>query len=73
MTTLHIENRDDIVKHKESAAILAADLNAFKQHLNRRKKQSSLEKTVMSLEQRVSELEIIIAQLNTRINDKGNI
>lgn len=64
MTILKIENNDSIVKHKESSAILAVDLDAYKQHMNRRKKQVSSEQKIIELERRVAELEKFIRQLN---------
>lgn len=57
MTILHIENRDDVVKNKESNAILANDINAFQHHLNKRKKQQTLENRVTELEKKVAQLE----------------
>lgn len=57
MTILHIENRDDVVKNKESNAILANDINAFQHHLNKRKKQQMLENRVAELEKKVAQLE----------------
>ena len=57
MTILHIENRDDVVKNKESNAILANDINAFQHHLNKRKKQQMLEDRVAELEKKVAQLE----------------
>lgn len=57
MTILHIENRDDVVKNKESNAILANDINAFQHHLNKRKKQQTLENRVDELEKKVHQLE----------------
>lgn len=66
MTTLKIENNDSIVKHVESAAILAADHEAYRKHMMRRKQQVGLEQKVSLLEKRVAELENIIRQLNIR-------
>lgn len=63
MTILHIENRDDVVKHKESAAILAADVDAYRAHLEKRKNQRNLSDQVKSLEQRVALLEQTIKTL----------
>lgn len=63
MTILHIENRNDIVKHKESAAILSADLNAYQLHINKRKLQQSTSERIKSLESRVAHLEQAINAL----------
>jgi hypothetical protein len=63
MTILHIENRNDIVKHKESAAILSADLNAYQLHINKRKLQLSSSERIKSLESRVAHLEQAINAL----------
>lgn len=63
MTILAIENRDDVVKHKESAAILAADLNAYQQHLNKRKQRQLLESRVSTLEDKLSRMEHALKEL----------
>lgn len=65
MTILAIENRSDVVKHKESAAILAADTNAYKAHLNKKKAKQDIDERMKSLESRVQQLESL---LNTVIN-----
>ncbi len=57
MTILYIENRDDVVKVKESNAILANDISAFQHHINKRKKQQTLENRVAELEKKVAQLE----------------
>lgn len=63
MTLLPIENREDVVKHKESAAILAADLNAYHAHLNKRRTQKSIDNRITLLEDKVRRLESIIDTL----------
>lgn len=69
MTLIKIDQHDSIVKNVESAAILAADKEAFRKHMLRRNKQKNLEEKVISLEERVAELEKIIRQLNTLQNN----
>lgn len=64
MTTLKIENNESIVKHVESAAILAADHEAYRKHMLRRKSQLNLEQKVIMLEKRIEQLERIIQQIN---------
>jgi hypothetical protein len=63
MTILHIENRNDIVKHKESAAILSADLNAYQLHINKRKLQQTTDERIKALESRVAYLEQAISTI----------
>lgn len=60
---LSIENRTDVVKHKESAAILAVDQHAFQAHINKRKKEREMAETICSLEEKVNRLEQAIAKL----------
>ena len=57
MTSLYIENRDDVVKGKDSNAILANDISAFQHHINKRNKQQTLENRVAELEKKVAQLE----------------
>lgn len=60
MSVLKIENRGDVVKNTESNAILASDINAFQHHLNKRKKQQSLEGRVAELEVKIQHLEDLL-------------
>lgn len=63
MSVLKIENRGDVVKNVESNAILASDINAFQHHLNKRKKQQSLECRVSELEIKVQRLEELLRNI----------
>lgn len=60
---ISIENRTDVVKDKESAAILVVDHHAFHVHINKRKKEKQMVDTICSLEEKVNRLEQAIAKL----------
>lgn len=68
MTLLPIQNRSDLVKHKESAAVLSADLQAFHAHLNKRKEAKENAIKMKSMSDRIDYLESALMTLMTTIN-----
>ena len=71
MTITKIENRDDLVKSTESAAVLAADFSAYQNHLNKRKHSKDQAARISDLEKRVLHLENMIKML-VNTNGDGN-
>jgi len=55
-----IENHAGIVKDSYSNAILAADLNAYQNHINKKRLNNNNEKRIATLESRVEQLERIL-------------
>lgn len=70
MTLIPIEDRKDVVKHKESAAILAADFDAFQAHMNKRKQQILLEKRVTNIESELSDIKTMLSLVLNKLDSK---
>ena len=64
MTISKIHDRDDVVKNEESAAVLAADFDAYQNHLAKRKASRDQVRRIADLELRVAILEQLINKIS---------